>query len=126
MKFPLLVFLVLNSFMLFSQTIPTAVTALGKGDVAALVPLFDETIEICIDDVPDLYNKKEARVKLSTFFKMHKPISFSRKHAGDSRGKDSQYVIGDLKTSDKLFRVYIYFKSVAGNKKIQELRFDTK
>ena len=125
MKHLFLLSFVLLSFQLTSQSIPTTVKAMGEGDVASLAQLLDDEIEICINDVPDLYNKKEARAKLKSFFSKNKPISFARKHGGDSKGKDSQYIIGDLKTSDKDFRVYIYFSNVNGKKKIQEFRFDS-
>ena len=114
----------LLSVQLSAQTITASVNALEKGDVEGLAAIFDETIEIRINDVPDLYNIAEAKTKLKQFFTDNKPISFSKKHDGDSKGKDSQYVIGDLKTTGKNFRVYIYFQSINGKKKIQELRFD--
>ena len=86
---------------IFAQTIPVTIKAIGEGNVAALTPLFDETVEISINDVPDLYSRKEARVKLNSFFTNNKPISFTRKHEGDSKGKDSQYIIGVLRTTNK-------------------------
>ena len=61
---------------------------------------------------------------LQNFFAKYQPKNFHQVHQGTSKGKDSQYLIGNLTTNNTTFRVYLYMK-VAGSKYlIQEIRFD--
>ena len=124
MKNVLILMAFVISFTAYGQEIELAAKALSDGNVETLTSLFDETVEVCIEDDLDLLDKKEAKAKIEGFFKVNTPKSFTRKHKGDSKGKDSQYVIGDLTTSTSNYRVYLYFGNVKGKKKIQEIRLD--
>ena len=98
--------------------------AISDGDAASLSAFFDSTIEIAILDEEDIYSKEEATQKVKAFFSTAKPTSYSQVHKGKSKGKDSQYCIGNLTTTSGNYRVYIYLKVKDSNTLIQEMRFD--
>ena len=100
--------------------------AISKGDIETLSKYFDETVEICILDLEDLMDKDEAKAEIQSFFNDHQPKSFTLVHDGTSKGQDSRYFIGDLKTSGDVFRVYVYLMSTKDDYLIQEIRFEKK
>jgi len=121
----LILMLLLAPISLLAQSSYTAVTAaVGKGDLKAVSQFLDKNVEISLMDKEDIYSKEKATKILALFFSKNKPRSFKEVHKGTSRGNDSQYCIGNLATSTKTFRVYIYMKSTAGKIAIKELRFD--
>ena len=99
--------------------------AISQGDANTLGLYLDNTVEIAVVDSEDIYTRSEAEGILKSFFNNHAPRSFSQVHKGSSKAKDSLYCIGNLKTSQSTFRVYIYMRVDGDSYKIQELRFDT-
>ena len=98
--------------------------ALSNGNVEVLAGYFDESVEIAVADEEDVYDKVEARTILNDFFATNKPAKFDQVHKGTSKGQDSVYCIGNLKTSTKSYRVYVFLRVEDGKQFIQELRFD--
>ena len=98
--------------------------AISNGNADALGQYFDQSVEIAVLDQEDVYTKARAIQVVKDFFNKHKPTSFSQVHQGESKGKDSQYCIGNLTTGTSTFRVYIYMKVTNGKFLVQELRFD--
>ena len=101
-------------------------TAISKGDVETLSKYFDETVEICIIELEDMLDKDEAKSQIKTFFAANQPKSFQVVHNGTSKGQDSRYFIGEMKTVDNTFRVYVYMKNSDDAYLIQEIRFEKK
>lgn len=100
--------------------------ALNSGDATTLSKYFDSDVELSILDNEDFYSKAEASKIVTTFFNDNITKSFTRAHSGQSKGSDSQYVIGNLSTSVGTYRVYIYLKISGSKALIQELRIDKK
>jgi hypothetical protein len=98
--------------------------ALSSGDAETLGSFFDESVEVAILDVEDIYDKPEAVKKVKSFFTQNKPSAFSQVHQGSSKGKDSQYCIGNMTAGGKTFRVYVYLGNTGSKTLIQEIRFD--
>jgi len=98
--------------------------ALSNGNADMLAQYFDDNVEIAILDNEDQYSKAEAKRIVKDFFTQNKVSSYNQVHQGVSKGKDSQYTIGDLKANGQTFRVYVYMKVSNGKYIIQELRFD--
>jgi len=98
--------------------------AINDGNADALGAYFDTQVEISVLDNEDYYSKKDAITVVKKFFSQHKPQSFKEMHQGTSKGKDSQYCIGNLVTTAGTFRVYVYMKNGGANPLVQELRFD--
>jgi len=104
--------------------IASIIKALNTGDATTLSTYFDSDVELSILDNEDIYSKAEASKIIQTFFADNATKSFEKAHSGQSRGNDSQYVIGNLTTSVGAYRVYIYMKVSGTNYLIQELRID--
>ena len=98
--------------------------ALQSGDATALASFFASDVELAVLDNEDLYDKAEAEKILAKFFSSNQPKSFSQVHKGTSKGKDSHYVIGDLVSSTKTYKIYIYLEDVGGSYQIEELRIE--
>ena len=98
--------------------------AIKAGDAQTLSQYFDQSVEIAVLEEEDVYDKVEAMAVVKKFFQDHQPQDFSEVHRGKSKGNDSQYCIGNLKTANSTYRVFIHMKIEAGKFLIQELRFD--
>ena len=109
----------------FSQAGMAQITAaLNSGNAEALGSYFDEAMELSILEEEGIYNKGQALQKVKRFLSSNTVSSFTEVHQGSSRSSDSQYVIGDLKTSGGTYRVYLFLTNSNGKMIIQELRFD--
>lgn len=97
-------------------------TAISNGNADALGKYFDDDIEISLFEKEDSYDKEKATSIMRDFFNRNKPKTFSQMHQGASKGKDTQYSIGEVITSSGTFRMYIYMKIVNDNYLIQEIR----
>ncbi len=101
-----------------------AVTAaIGRGDVEALGGFLDNTVELALPGIDDIFTKAQAKAKLKGFFALHPPKTFTRVHGGTSKGDVGAYVIGSLVSGDEKYRVYVYGIGDA-TPKIQELRIE--
>lgn len=107
-----------------SYSLADITRAISAGDIVSLSRYFDQTVEVSIMDKEDVYDKTKAVEVVKTFFTEHKPSSFSQVHNGASKGNEAEYCIGNLVAGGSSYRVYIYVKSVNGQKLVQELRFD--
>jgi hypothetical protein len=99
-------------------------TAMSTGNADALSKFFDADVEISIADKEEIYDKDQAKTVVSSFFSKNKPKSFSQVHQGQSKGKDTQYCIGEMPTAAGNYRVYLYMKVQNDQYLIQEIRFD--
>ena len=99
-------------------------TAMSTGNADALSKYFDSDVEISIADKEEIYEKDKAKTVLVDFFGKNKPKSFSQVHQGASKGKDTQYCIGEMPTAGGSYRVYLYMKIAGDQYVIQEMRFD--
>ena len=107
--------------MLQTNNLGSISRAMSNGDAKALSQFFDDKVELSILDDENLYDKAEATATLGNFFAKHKPRSYSQVHDGTSKGEGSKYTIGNLKTSDSVYRVYVYMKVSGGKYTIQEI-----
>ena len=109
---------------LTAQSISTITKALGSGDVASLASMMDAEVELSILADENTYAKEQAREKLATFFGANTPAGFSQVHQGSSKSDNAEYCIGNLSTSNGVYRVYIYVAKKGERMVLQELRFD--
>lgn len=98
--------------------------ALSDGNVEILSAYFDESVEIAVADEEDVYDREEAKTILNDFFADNRPSKFDQVHKGTSKGQDSIYCIGNLATTSKSYRVYVFLRIENNKQYIQELRFD--
>jgi hypothetical protein len=97
-------------------------TAISTGNADALSKFFDFDVNISLFEKEDTYEKDKAANLMKDFFTKNKPKSFSQTHNGASKGKDTQYTIGEMTTAGGTYRVYIYMKVINDSYLIQEMR----
>ena len=128
MKKLILVFTVISFLYSFTEPIAPSfnpiATAMSTGNAEALSKFFDSDVEISIADKEEIYEKDKAKTVIGDFFGKNKPKSFSQVHQGASKGKDTQYCIGEMPTASGSYRVYLYMKVIDDQYIIKEMRFD--
>lgn len=84
-----------------------------------LLPYMGAAVELTLPDVEDSYNSAEAIKQLSAFYEQNKPKSFVLKHKGSSPN-GAKFIIGNLSTSQGVYRAYIAIK----NNKIESISLE--
>lgn len=99
--------------------------AVGSGDAARVSKFMDQNIELCFEDKINFMTKAQAEKALADFYKENPPLSFKAIHKGNSKGADSNYMIGQYRSKNaRNFRVYIFARAQGDSAIIQEIRFD--
>jgi hypothetical protein len=111
--------------LVYAQDLAGLNKALNGGNADALGAYFDATIELAILEEEGMFNKSQAVQKVRRFMNQNDVQSFTEMHQGASRSSDSQYIIGNLKTSGGTYRVYLYLAKSNGKIIIQEFRLDS-
>ena len=125
-----MIILALASFFLSATMAPEnanlgeIMRALGNGNAAILGQYFDNSVEIAIMDDEQSYGREKAIFVMKDFFARNTAQGFVQVHQGASRQSQSEYIIGNLSTSNGIFRVYIYCRVAGANYFIQEIRID--
>ena len=119
----ILVSLLLSIQVMAVSGLEEITAAIKSANVSTLASWFDRNVEITILDDDATYSKAQAEQVVKSFFEKHVPKTFKLIHQGSSGGS-SKYGIGELTTSDGVFRTYVYLKEVGGKMIIQELRFE--
>ncbi len=99
-------------------------TAISGKDATALSNFFDTKVEITTPDEDNVFAKADATKVMQLFFTKYNPSSFTLQHQGTSKGKDSEYAIGEMKATGKTFRVFIYIAEKEGKTVIQQIQFE--
>jgi len=106
-----------------SQTVPAdLVSALGRGDATAMSAWFHQSLEMSILEEEYETSKNQATRILESFFKNHKPTTFSVSFEGTK--EQSKYAIGTLNTSNGNFRVNLFFLDKDGKRLIYYLSIE--
>ena len=119
-------------FLILFSILSTAATAQFSGianaisskDATALSKFFDANVEITTPDEDDTFAKADAIKVMQSFFTKYSVSSFSLEHQGASKGKASEYAIGNMVASGKRFRVFIYISETGGKTVIQQIQFE--
>ena len=99
-------------------------SAISNKDAAALSNFFGTSVEITTPEADAVFNKAEAISVMKKFFATYNPSSFKLVHQGSSKGKASEYAIGDMKAAGKSFRVFIYINETSGKTVIEQIQFE--
>lgn len=93
------------------------------GDAALLVPYFEETINLSIEEEEDSYEASNAKIPLNNFFERNPPKYFAIKHSGKNKSGKEKYWIGDYTNEmGLLFRVYL----LSNQERIQSIEISEK
>jgi len=109
-------------FQLYCQ-VPNAISlALKNGNSYELSNHFNSEIELIVLDIENVYSKSQAQIILKDFFKEHHVENFIIKHQGDK--ENMHYVIGDLVTTGKTYRISFILKNNNNQLLIHQLRIE--
>lgn len=107
----------------FFNQIPEGISiAIKAGNSKELAKFFNSTIELTILNKEDVYSKSQAELIVKDFFKKYSPENFIILHRG---GKEvTKYAIGNLTTTNGIFRVYFLLKTENEIPLIHQLRIE--
>jgi antitoxin component YwqK of YwqJK toxin-antitoxin module len=113
-------FILISSFI--SLSFAEVIKAIRSGNSIEISKYLDNTVEITLPEKSNSYSKSQAEVVLHDFFANNLVKDFEILHQSEKSG--SQYCIGNLKTSNGIFRTTIFMKQKGGRDVLQELRFE--
>ncbi|PIQ14760.1 MAG: DUF4783 domain-containing protein [Flavobacteriales bacterium CG18_big_fil_WC_8_21_14_2_50_32_9] len=98
--------------------------ALKTGNAVTIASFFNATVDLTLPKNEGVFSKAQAEIILKTFFANHKPSDFKVVHDGESKN-NTLYSIGNLTTSNGVFRTYILYQEKGTNVVILELRIES-
>lgn len=81
-----------------------------------------QTVDVTIEGKVQSYSKAQAEFVFRDFFRQHPPSEFVIIHQGSSKG-GQPFAIGQYKSADETFRVFMKIKSVNNNQLLHEISF---
>jgi len=95
-----------------------------KGDAKRLSGFFDKQIELTFPDKTSTCCKKDAEMSIQEFFAKVEPINFVNVKHGCSTSNHTKFEIGNMTTSNGVYKVYMFFVKKNDSYVINELRFE--
>jgi hypothetical protein len=105
-----------------SSGINTLVPLFAQGNASEIGKSFDNMVELSIKGKAGSYNSSQAVGILNDFFNNNRPSGFTIVHNGTS--SDSEFAIGNLSTSNGIFKVSLFVKNNGNNFTIKEIRIE--
>lgn len=122
-------YLLFGWFVLFTftanaqnETVEQVKLVLEVGNANELSKFLNDKVDLNIDGKEGTYSHSQAEGVLKNYFKENPPESFQINHEGASEN-GLIYAIGEYKTTDTSFRVWIRLKKVNDQFKIHEMSF---
>ena len=100
------------------------IAAMKSGDARRLSSFFDKHIELTFPDKTYSSCKKDAEVTIQKFFAKVEPINFVNVKHGCSASNNTKFEIGNMTTSNGVYKVYMFFVKKGNSYVINELRFE--
>lgn len=119
----LMIFLALPGIYAQQDVSDDIITALSKGNSAALATYFNENVELKVGTANDVYSKQQATAIVSEFFRKNKVETFQVLHKGTK--ENSAFAICTMKAGNLSYRVYVLVRKTADNQLIQQLRIES-
>lgn len=105
-----------------NETVEQVKLVLEVGNANELAKFLNDKVDLNIDGKEGTYSHSQAEGVLKNYFKQNPPESFQINHEGASEN-GLIYAIGEYKTIDNSFRVWIRLKKVNEQFKIHEMSF---
>ena len=106
------------------SSLSIAESSLSRGDMKKLVSIFNSSIDVTFSNQVKTYTKSQAEIIIKKFFSKHDPKSFKIMNKGKSSTNNTIYAIGELKSNNGNFRVYMFFIPSKEGYLLRELRFE--
>lgn len=81
-----------------------------------------QTVDVTIEGKVQSYSKAQAEFVFRDFFRQHPPSEFNIIHQGSSKG-GQPFAIGQYKSADETYRVFMKIKSVNKLQLLHEISF---
>ena len=122
--FWVLLVLSLQVFVAFAQgdAINQIRETIKAGSSKELTKYLNQTVDITIEGKVESYSKAQAEFVFRDFFKQHPPSEFSIIHQGSSQG-GKPFAIGQYKSGQDVYRVFMKIKSVNNQQLLHEISF---
>ena len=92
------------------------------GSAKELSRFLFQTVDVTIEGKVQSYSKAQAEFVFRDFFRQHPPSEFNIIHQGSSKG-GQPFAIGQYKSADETFRVFMKVKSVNNQQLLHEISF---
>jgi hypothetical protein len=92
------------------------------GNVAAIVPYFDNIVPITINNSQSTYSRTQAEMVLKDFFSRNTPKELLVANSGTSN--NAKFVIGELTTTTGKYNLYLLLKEKEHVFYVQEIRLN--
>jgi hypothetical protein len=116
--------LTLQVFAAFAQSdvIGQIRETIKAGSSKELSKFLYQTVDVTIDGKVDSYSKAQAEFVFRDFFRQHPPAEFSVIHQGSSKA-GQPFAIGQYKSGDEVYRVFMKIKSANNQQLLHEISF---
>lgn len=111
-----------SSFAQEGDIISEIKEAIRTGSSKEMARLLNETVDMNIQGKMNNYGKSQAEFILRDFFKKNPPTSFNIIHQGASKS-GLPYALGEYKSNNEVFEVWVRVKKVNNRYLINEIRF---
>ena len=91
-----------------ATSVASLVQGIGSGDMEVLMRFLSPEFKLAVPD--SSYRTPDASKALQEFYRENKPLSFEELHRGASKTGDGQYLVGNLRTDNGLFRTNIVLR----------------
>ncbi len=98
-------------------------TAVRSGNPKNISKYFIENIEMKMIDKEQVYSKQQAEMILKDFFGKHPVKTFTVAHKSEPKN-GSQYVIGQLETTNGKFRTFFLIKTTGDKTLVQQFKIE--
>lgn len=105
-----------------SEVIYQVKETIKAGSAKELSKYLFQTVDVTIEGKVQSYSKAQAEFVFRDFFKQHPPSEFSIIHQGSSKG-GQPFAIGQYKSADETYRVFMKIKSVNNQQLLHEISF---
>ena len=92
------------------------------GSAKELSRFLFQTVDVTIEGKVQSYSKAQAEFVFRDFFRQHPPSEFNIIHQGSSKG-GQPFAIGQYKSADETFRVFMKVKSINNQQLVHEISF---
>lgn len=120
----LITLLALQVFVVVAQgdVISQIRESIKAGSSKELSKYLNQTIDVTIEGKVESYSRPQAEFVFRDFFKQHPPSEFSIIHQGSSKG-GQPFAIGQYKSNQDVYRVFMKIKSVNNQQLLHEISF---
>jgi hypothetical protein len=105
-----------------SEVIDQLKETIKAGSAKELSKYLFQTVDVTIEGKVQSYSKAQAEFVFRDFFRQHPPSEFNIIHQGSSKG-GQPFAIGQYKSADETYRVFMKIKAVNKQQFLHEISF---